>query len=71
MIKCYREGVASMAYRLAREDPELVLSFIGKLRKSGEIEPDDLQHLERIARKWVRIARENRSKQPRRVSAAA
>jgi hypothetical protein len=50
-----------MAYQLAREDPELVLEFIEKLKKSGEIEPDELEHIEQVARKWVTIAQENRA----------
>ena len=67
MVNIYRKKFAGMAYQLAREDPELVLEFIEKLKKSGEIEPDELQHIGRIARKWVRINQENREKGRRQV----
>ena len=47
---------------MAREDPEFVLEVIRKLKRSGEIEADDLVYVERIARQWVRIAQDNLKK---------
>ena len=62
MVEVYRRRLAAMAYQLARDDPELVLEFIEKMKSSGEIESDELLHIERIARKWVTIAQENQRK---------
>ena len=47
---------------MAREAPEFVLEVIRKLKRSGEIEVDDLAYVERIARQWVRIAQDNLKK---------
>ena len=62
MVKRYRENFAAMIYRMAQEDPELILEFIEKLRTAGEIDADDLAHIEKIANKWIAIAQENRAK---------
>ena len=40
----------------------MVKEVIARLRKSGEIEPDDLVYLDEIADRWIRIAEENRQK---------
>lgn len=48
-----------MVIQLAKDDPEFVTEVIHKLRRSGEIEADDLRYLERIADRWIRIADEN------------
>jgi len=58
----YRKRVAALAIQLAKDDPQLVKEVIARLRKSGEIESDDLVYLDRIADRWIRIARENRQK---------
>lgn len=58
----YRKRIAAMAIQLAKDDPQLVKEVIARLRKSGEIEPDDLVYLDQIADRWIRIARENRQK---------
>lgn len=58
----YRKRVAAMAIQLAKDDPQLVKEVIARLRKSGEIESDDLVYLDQIADRWIRIARENRHK---------
>ena len=47
---------------MAKDDPELVLEMIKQLKQSGEIEADDLVHVERIARQWVKISRDNLKK---------
>ena len=57
-----RKRVAAMAIQLAKDDPQLVKEVIARLRKSGEIESDDLVCLDQIADRWIRIARENRQK---------
>jgi hypothetical protein len=62
VVEVYRRRLAAMANQLAREDPELVLEFIEKMKSSGEIESDELLHIESIARKWVTIAQENQRK---------
>ena len=49
-----------MAVQLAIDDPKLVKEVIARLRKSGDIESDDLVHLDRIADNWIRIAEQNR-----------
>ena len=59
MIDRYRKKVASMVIQLAKDDPEFVKAMIQKLKRSGEIEADDLRYLERIADRWIRIAEEN------------
>ena len=58
----YRKRVAALAIQLAKDDPQLVKEVIARLRKSGEIESDDLVYLDRIADRWIRIAQENRQK---------
>jgi hypothetical protein len=61
----YRKRIAAMAIQLAKDDPLLVKEVIARLRKSGEIEPDDLVYLDQIADRWIRIAEENRTKAKR------
>nr|WP_297383487.1 hypothetical protein [uncultured Roseateles sp.] len=56
----YRKRIAALAIQLAKDDPQLVKEVIARLRKSGEIESDDLVYLDRIADRWIRIAEENR-----------
>ena len=62
MIDLYRRRIVSAVSQLAVDDPELVMEFIKKLRRSGEIASDDLIHIERIAKKWMQINLENRKK---------
>ena len=62
LTSLYRKSIADMVIQLAEDDPPLVKSVIARLRKSGEIEPDDLIYLDRIADRWMRIARENRKR---------
>lgn len=65
LTSLYRKRVAALAIQLAKEDPLLVKEVIARLRKSGEIEPDDLVYLDQIADRWIRIAEENRTKAKR------
>jgi hypothetical protein len=65
LISLYRKRIAALAIQLAKEDPLLVKEMIARLRKSGEIEPDDLVYLDQIADRWIRIAEENRTKAKR------
>ena len=65
MIDTYRRRVSALVIEMAKDDPQLVLAMIRKLKQSGEIEADDLIHIERIARKWIRIARDNLKKAQR------
>lgn len=60
LVSIYRKRVATMAVQLAIDDPKLVREVIARLRKSGDIEPDDLVYLDRIADNWIRIAEQNR-----------
>ena len=62
MVDLYRRKVAAMVISLAKEDPHLVKEMIERLKQSGEIESGDLAYLERIADKWIRIARDNAAK---------
>ena len=62
MVDRYRKKIAAMVIQMAKEDPQLVKEMILKLRRSGEIEADDLRYLERIADRWIRIADENLQK---------
>jgi hypothetical protein len=66
LTSLYRQRIASVAIQLAKDDPQLVKEVIARLRKSGDIEPDDLVYLDRIADRWIRIAEENRTKAKRR-----
>lgn len=59
MVNRYRRRIAAMVIQLAKEDPHLVKEVIGKLRVTGEIEAEDLRYLERIADRWIEIARQN------------
>lgn len=61
----YRKRIAALAIQLAKDDPQLVKEVIARLRKAGEIEPDDLVYLDQIADRWIRIAEENRRSQRR------
>ena len=66
MIDLHRRRVSTLIIEMARDDPNLVLGVIKKLKRSGEIEADELIHVERIARRqWVRIARNNLKKAQR------
>ncbi len=58
----YRKRIAALAIQLAKDDPQVVKEVIARLRKSGEIEPDDLVYLDEIADRWIRIAEGNRQK---------
>jgi hypothetical protein len=58
----YRKKIAAMVIQLAKDDPKFVTEMIQKLKRSGEIEADDLRYLERIADRWIRIAEENLQK---------
>ena len=62
LVDLYRKRIAAMAIQLATDDPQLVKQVIARLRKSGDIERDDLVYLDRIADRWIRIARHNRQK---------
>ena len=65
LTSLYRKRIAALAIQLAKDDPPLVKEVIARLRKSGEIEPDDLVYLDQIADRWIRIAEENRTKAKR------
>ena len=71
LTSLYRNRIAALAIELARDDPELVKEVIARLRRSGEIERDDLVYLDRIADRWIRIAEENWLKAWPRASAQA
>ena len=62
MADRYRKKIAAMVIQLAKDDPKFVKAMIQKLKRSGEIEADDLCYLERIADKWIKIAEENLQK---------
>ena len=59
MVDRYRKKIAAMVIQLAKDDPKFVKEMIQKLKRSGEIEADDLRYLERIADRWIKIAEEN------------
>lgn len=65
LTSLYRKRIAALAIQLAKDDPPLVKEVIARLRKSGEIEPDDLVYLDQIADRWIRIAEENRMRAKR------
>src|SRR5437763_6385522 len=62
MIDRYRKKIAALVVQMAKDDPQLVKEMILKLRRSGEIEADDLRYLERIAKRWIEITEENLQK---------
>jgi len=62
MIDRYRKKIAAMVIQMAKDDPKFVKEMIQKLKRSGEIEADDLRYLERIADRWIKIAEENLQK---------
>ena len=62
MVDRYRKKIAAMVIQLAKDDPKFVWEMIQKLKRSGEIEADDLRYLERIAGRWIKIAEENLQK---------
>lgn len=65
LTSLYRKRIAALAIQLAKDDPLLVKEVIARLRKAGEIEPDDLAYLDQIADRWIRIAEENRMRTKR------
>ncbi len=65
MVDRYRKKIAAMVIQLAKDDPKFVTEMIQKLKRSGEIEADDLRYLERIADKWIKIAEQNLQKAQR------
>ena len=62
MVDRYRRKIAAMVIQLAKDDPQFVKAMIQKLKRSGEIEADDLCYLERIADRWIKIAEVNLQK---------
>src|SRR5207249_1615876 len=62
MIDRYRKKIAAMVIQLAKDDPKFVKEMIQKLKRSGEIEVDDLRYLERIADRWIAITEKNLQK---------
>ena len=61
MIDRYRRQIAATVVQLAKDDPGLVRAVIVQRRRLGDIEPDDLAYLERIASRWMRIDEQARS----------
>ena len=59
MVDRYRRKIAAMVIQLAKDDPTFVKEMIQKLKRSGEIEADDLRYLERIADRWIKIGEED------------
>ena len=66
MLSNYRKRIAAMVIQLAKDDPLLVKEVITRLRKTGDIEADDLVYLEKIADRWIRIAQDNLARGRRR-----
>lgn len=66
MLDTYRKRIAALAIQLAKDDPLLVKEVIARLRKSGDIEADDLVYLDRIADRWIKINQGNLAKSQRR-----
>ena len=62
MVDRYRKKIAAMVIQLAKDDPKFVKAMIQKLKRSGEIEADDLYYLERIADRWIAITEKNLQK---------
>src|SRR5205823_9918148 len=62
MADRYRKKIATMVIQVAKDDPKFVKEMIQKLKRSGEIEVDDLRYLERIADKWIAITEKNLQK---------
>ena len=62
VVSLYRRRVAATVIELAKDDPFLVKAVIARLRTAGEIEVDDLVNLDRIANRWIGIAKGNRHK---------
>jgi hypothetical protein len=62
VVSLYRRRVAATVIELAKDDPSLVKEVIARLRAAGEIELDDLAHLDRIADRWISITEGNRHK---------
>ena len=62
LTSLYRKRISALAVQLAKDDPPLVKEVIARLRKSGDIEPDDLVYLDEIADRWIKIAEWNRQK---------
>lgn len=59
MVDADRKKVAALVIALAREDPYLTKEMIAKLRERGDVEVNELDYLDRIADKWIKIARDN------------
>ena len=62
LTSLYRRRISALAVQLAKDDPPLVKEVIARLRQSGDIEPDDLDYLDEIADRWIKIAEENRQR---------
>src|ERR1022692_591150 len=62
MIDRCRKKIAAMVIQLAKDDPKFVKEMNQKLKRSGEIEVDDLRYLERIADRWIAITEKNLQK---------
>lgn len=62
MANSYRRNVVALVIELAKEDPKLVIEVISTLKATGEIEPGDLDYLEKIADRWNKIGEANKLK---------
>jgi hypothetical protein len=62
MVDSYRKKIVAIVIQLAKDDPKFVKEMIQKLKRSGEIEVDDLRYLERIAERWIVITEKNLQK---------
>jgi hypothetical protein len=59
MVDRYRKKIAATVIQLTKDDPKVVMEVIQKLKRSCEIEADDLRYLERIADRWIGITEKN------------
>ena len=62
MVDPYRTKIAAMVIQPAKDDPKFVKEMIERLKRSGEIEADDLRYLECIADRWIEITEANLQK---------
>jgi hypothetical protein len=62
MVDLYRGKITALVISPAKDDPHLVKEMIARLKQGGEIESGDFAYLEKIADRWIRIARDNAAK---------
>ncbi|HEY0336539.1 MAG TPA: hypothetical protein VGC70_04300, partial [Burkholderiales bacterium] len=60
----YRNCLLPLVIQMTEDDLQRVLESIGKLKRSGAMEADELAHIERVTEQWIEFFRNSLNKAP-------